>query len=101
MLLPDLLQYFNGGHKAVIEQAMLALCHRVRSLTRQLPRRTLKGLYQAGFDSLNTKMGRNLLYQWVVLMGSLESRDISKESPGRRNTSDTHILTTYLGVVCR
>ncbi|EKV04608.1 hypothetical protein Pdw03_4940 [Penicillium digitatum] len=62
----------NGAkwnHEVVANQAVRKLFGRVRSRTRLSPPSTLKELYQAGFNSLNAKMCRDLLGKWIIIMG--------------------------------
>lgn len=64
----------KGEHVAIAEQAILALFREVHSRIRLSPPspRTLKELYQAGFNGLNARMCQDLLYEWVAIMRNAE-----------------------------
>lgn len=67
----ELLRNAKGEHVIIAKQAILALFRVVRSRTRRLSTpspRTLKELYQAGFNGLNARMCRDLLYKWVAIL---------------------------------
>lgn len=67
----ELLRNAKGEHVIIAKQAILALFRIVRSRTRRLSTpspRTLKELYQAGFNGLNARMCRDLLYKWVAIL---------------------------------
>ncbi|KAI3097974.1 hypothetical protein CBS147333_9212 [Penicillium roqueforti] len=69
------------NHEVIAKQAVRKLFGRVRSRTRLSPPSTLKELYQAGFNSLNARMCRDLLYKWAIIMGKPKgSRHVKKPS---------------------
>ncbi|KAJ5507046.1 hypothetical protein N7527_009189 [Penicillium freii] len=79
----ELLSNAKGEHVVIAEQAILALFREVHSRIRLSPPspRTLKELYQAGFNSLNARICRDLLYKWVAIMRNTKgSRYVERPS---------------------
>ncbi|KAJ5454941.1 hypothetical protein N7530_012710, partial [Penicillium desertorum] len=79
----ELLSNAKGEHVIIAEQAILALFREVRSRTRRLSTpspRTLKELYQAGFNGLNARVCRNVLYKWVAILRN-DKRSLYRERP--------------------
>lgn len=79
----ELLSNAKGEHVVIAEQAILALFREVHSRIRLSPPspRTLKEHYQAGFNSLNARMCRDLLYKWVAIMRNTKgSRYVERPS---------------------
>ncbi|KAJ5347029.1 uncharacterized protein N7506_000282 [Penicillium brevicompactum] len=66
----ELLSSARNQYVAAAEQAITALFHQVCLRTRSSLRspRTLKELHQAGFNSLNGRICRDLLCKWVSIM---------------------------------
>ncbi|CAG7951591.1 unnamed protein product [Penicillium salamii] len=77
----ELVDGAKWNHEVIAKQAVRKLFGRVRSRTRLSPPSTLKELYQAGFNSLNARMCRDLLYKWAIFMGKPKgSRHVKKPS---------------------
>jgi hypothetical protein len=64
----EILSNAKGKHIAIAEQAIMVLCRQVQSQNRHSTPRTLKELYQAGFNSLNSRMCRDLLNKWIYII---------------------------------